>query len=108
YQALPVSSVAKGRLTAAVCAAAPAVPTARASASARTTLIVCSPCSHERRGPGRASLASESRHHFVQEARELAALVPGGQAQCHVAEPGIRVRAQLRRAGLRVAGDRRL
>src|SRR5438034_8062917 len=55
--------------------------------------------------PRPASAASIGRHDFVQEARELAALVPRAQAQRHVAEPGVRIGAQLPRARLRVAGD---
>src|SRR5262245_17946774 len=55
-----------------------------------------------------ASAASVRRHHLVQEPPQLAALVPRGQAQRHVTESRVGIRAQLGRARLRAAGDRPL
>ena len=92
YQAVPWPSVENARVTGAGddCASAEPTPTASTRTSARTAFIeIVSFRMHVE------SAGSQRGGDLAQEARQLPGLVPRGQAQRHVAEPGREVGAQL-------------
>src|SRR6266545_2460956 len=99
YHALPCPSVANASVTGVWAVATPVEPTAMATSRAIDLITLIVPLIRPRS-------RCERRGDLVQEALELAGLVPGRHPERQVREPRVEVGAQLLDAALRAAGDR--